>query len=221
MQAVYSATAPQTARQLRHTPWRSARNAIIYTLCAALITLTHIGAAFAQETPSGLPASQDEVAKPQASPTVTAAPTAPLSDRGTVTNLPLPRFVSLKANTANLRRGPSLSHRIDWVFKQRGYPFEVIAEYGHWRRVRDNEDATGWIHYTLISGVRTAIVTDETVDLYKKPDTSSRLNAQAEKGVILRLLECNISWCEASADGYKGWVLKSGLWGVYGDEVLE
>ena len=61
--------------------------------------------------------------------------------RGPVTNLPLPRFVSMKASEANVRRGPSLTHRIDWVFKRRGMPLEVTAEFGHWRRVRDHDNA--------------------------------------------------------------------------------
>ena len=34
-------------------------------------------------------------------------------DIGPETNLPMPRFVSLKASESNVRRGPSLSHRID------------------------------------------------------------------------------------------------------------
>ncbi|WP_344845111.1 SH3 domain-containing protein [Celeribacter arenosi] len=141
--------------------------------------------------------------------------------RGSVTNLPLPRFVSLKANEANVRRGPSLSHRIDWVFTRRGTPLEVIAEYGHWRRVRDNDGAVGWLHYSLISGVRMALVEAETVDLHARPDPTSPLNAHAEKGVILRLLSCKVDWCRVSADGYKGWVTKVGLWGIGADEVLE
>lgn len=141
--------------------------------------------------------------------------------RGSVTNLPLPRFVSLKATEANARRGPSLSHRIDWVFKLRGYPLEVIAEYGHWRRVRDFEDATGWVHYTLISGVRTVLVQHDTVDLHVRAAPSSRLSAQAEQGAVLRLLECTMDWCKVSANGHKGWLRKTGLWGIGADEILE
>nr|WP_319249199.1 SH3 domain-containing protein [uncultured Celeribacter sp.] len=155
---------------------------------------------------------------------VTAIPeTTPAqpAKRGPVTNLPLPRFVSLKADEANVRRGPSLSHRIDWVFTHRGYPLEVIAEYGHWRRVRDIEGAVGWIHYSLISGVRTALVSDDTITVYSRSDTQSRINARAEKGAILRLLECSISWCRISAQGQKGWVEKTGLWGVKSGEILE
>ncbi|SEK50394.1 SH3 domain-containing protein [Pacificibacter marinus] len=171
---------------------------------------------FAQTAPAATESEQT----PNAQPPEPQKPVAAIK-RGNVTNLPLPRFVSLKATEANARRGPSLSHRIDWVFKLRGYPLEVIAEYGHWRRVRDFEDATGWVHYSLISGVRTALVQQETVDLHARPDQSSRLTAQAEKGAVLRLLECDIDWCKASADGHKGWLRKTGLWGIGGDEILD
>ena len=68
---------------------------------------------------------------------------------GPETNLPVPRFVSLRAHEANVRRGPSLSHRIDWIFKRRDMPLQVIAEYGHWRRVIDRDGqggvAVGWV----------------------------------------------------------------------------
>ena len=78
---------------------------------------------------------------------------------GPETNLPLPRFVSLKAEKANVRRGPGLTHRIDWVFLRRGMPLEVVAEHGHWRKVRDVDDATGWIHHAMLRGGRAAVVT--------------------------------------------------------------
>ena len=47
--------------------------------------------------------------------------------RGPVTNLPLPRFVSLKVDKGNVRRGPSRAHQIDWVFQAKGMPLEVIS----------------------------------------------------------------------------------------------
>lgn len=78
---------------------------------------------------------------------------------GPVTNLPLPRFVSLRANEANARRGPSLDQRVDWEFLHRGLPLEVTAEYGQWRRVRDADGMGGWVHQALLSGARTALVT--------------------------------------------------------------
>jgi SH3-like domain-containing protein len=83
---------------------------------------------------------------------------AATAGKGPVTNLPLPRFVSLKTDEGNARRGPSTAHKVDWVFTRRDMPLEVIGEYGHWRQVRDRDGATGWVHYALLSGVRTVIV---------------------------------------------------------------
>ena len=73
---------------------------------------------------------------------------------GPVTNLPMPRFVSMKASEGNVRRGPSLTHRIDWVFQRRDMPLRITAEHGHWRRVEDRDGLGGWVHYSLLSGTR-------------------------------------------------------------------
>ena len=142
-------------------------------------------------------------------------------DRGPVTNLPLPRYVSLKASEANVRRGPSLTHRIDWVFKRRGMPLRVTAEYGHWRRVQDRDGAGGWVHYTLLSGARTALVRAKMLDMRARPDPDAMVVARLEQGVIARLDECGETWCALSAEGYGGWTLKSALWGIEPDETLE
>ena len=58
---------------------------------------------------------------------------------GPVTKLPIPRFVSIKTSQTNVRRGPSTTHRIDWVFRHQGMPVIVTGEYGHWRRIVDRE----------------------------------------------------------------------------------
>ncbi|SPH16920.1 hypothetical protein DEA8626_00434 [Defluviimonas aquaemixtae] len=151
------------------------------------------------------------------------APTHAQTDRarGPVTNLPLPRFVSLKASEGNVRRGPSLSHRIDWVFKQRDLPLRVTAEFGHWRRVEDHEGQGGWIYYSLLSGVRTVLFEAERTPLYARPDPVSQVVAEAEAGVIGRLGECGADWCRIAAGRQKGWVEKSALWGVTSDELRD
>lgn len=141
--------------------------------------------------------------------------------RGPVTNLPLPRFVSLKASKANVRRGPSRTHRIDWVFTRKSMPLQITAEYGHWRRVRDIEGAGGWVHYSLLSGVRTVIVGTDMLPLGALPAANSQTTAQLELGVIARLGECQKDWCKLNAAGYKGWALKTEFWGVSPDEIRE
>ena len=149
------------------------------------------------------------------------AGSAAAGERGPVTNLPLPRFVSLKASEGNLRRGPGLGHRIDWVLKLREMPLEVTAEYGHWRRVRDRDEAAGWVHYALLSGVRTVMIEQDMIALRAKPVTESIVRARAEAGVVARLGKCDPNWCVITAGGHKGWVLKTALWGVGIDEIRD
>jgi SH3-like domain-containing protein len=142
-------------------------------------------------------------------------------EKGAVTNLPLPRFVSLKASKANARRGPSLSHRIDWVYKRKHMPLEIYAEYENWRRVRDIDGAGGWVHYSLLSGVRTAILKVNMQPLSKGPDENSNIVARFEKDVIAKIEKCELKWCQLTTGGYKGWVPKTSIWGVYDEELRD
>lgn len=146
---------------------------------------------------------------------------ASAAERGKVTNLPIPRFVSLKASEGNVRRGPSLSHRIDWVFQRRNMPLRVTGEYGHWRRVEDRDGQGGWVHYSLLSGVRHVIVDADLTPLRAKPATEANVAAYAEAGVVARLGKCAPAWCRISVDGRKGWVPKQALWGVGRDELRD
>lgn len=141
--------------------------------------------------------------------------------RGKVTNLPVPRFVSLKAEEGNVRRGPSLSHRIDWVFKHRNMPLRVTGEHGHWRRVQDRDGQGGWVHYSLLSGARHVIVEQDLTPLRTKPNADAEVNAYAEAGVVARLGSCDLDWCRVTADGKRGWVSKGGLWGVKPEEIRD
>ena len=140
---------------------------------------------------------------------------------GPETNLPLPRYVSLKANEGNVRRGPSLSHRIDWVFQRKNMPLRVTAEYGHWRRVVDRDGQGGWVHYAMLSGVRTVIVDQDMLELRSRPDPLATVRAVLEAGVIARLGECDGQWCELSAGGYRGWAPQDVLWGVSPGEIRD
>lgn len=142
-------------------------------------------------------------------------------ERGPVTNLPIPRFVSLKVGEGNVRRGPSLTHRIDWVFKRRNMPLEVTGEYGHWRRVQDRDGVGGWVHYSLISGARTGLVEQDLAPIRARAATDATVKARLEAGVIVSISSCAGAWCRVKIEGHKGWMEKSALWGVRQDEVFE
>mgnify|MGYP001766827721 CR=1 FL=1 len=141
--------------------------------------------------------------------------------RGCVTGQPLPRFVSLKGEEGNARRGPGLTHRIDWVFTRPGMPLKITAEYENWRRVEDQEGAGGWVHYVLLSPTRTVLITLDMAEMHANPDGASQVVAQAELGVVAKILDCGGDWCRLSAGGEKGWVEKAAIWGVLPDEIIE
>jgi len=139
---------------------------------------------------------------------------AAAEQRGPVTNLPMPRYVSLKVTEGNVRRGPSLGHRIDWVLQRRNMPLQVVDEYGHWRRVVDRDGFGGWVHYSLLSGMRTVLVEQDMLPLLMKPDPKAPANAQVEIGVVARLDYCRGEWCRIKAGGYRGWAPADALWGL-------
>lgn len=140
---------------------------------------------------------------------------AQAEERGRVTNLPLPRFVSLRAETANARRGPNLDYRVDWQFVRRGWPLQITAEYGHWRRVRDVAGAEGWVHQSLLSGTRTVVFAGEAlVPLRAVRSDGSAVRAYAEPGVVARLESCASGWCRVALAEAEGWVPEAELWGV-------
>ena len=138
---------------------------------------------------------------------------------GPVTHLPLPRFVTLKGNEGNARRGPGLTHRIDWVFTREGMPLKITAEYEHWRRVEDADGAGGWVHYSLLSGVRSVLIEEDMAQAYRQPDDKSDVMYQSELGVIGKLLQCVPDWCRVAVGGEKGWLHRSVLWGVGANEI--
>lgn len=180
----------------------------------AMVLALGPGPALAQQTNEGPP-------PPEAPATEADTQAATAEGRGPVTNLPLPRFVSLKDSTVNARRGPSLSHRIDWEFKHAGMPMRLTAEFGHWRRVEDRDGAGGWVHYSLLSGVRTVIVEEDMTELHARADAKSAVVGLAEMGAIARLGDCTAEWCKISAEAASGWVEKARIWGVGRDEIRD
>lgn len=182
--------------------------------------------AAATTAPPALPEAGPALAAPGTAlaptPAVAATATVPRDpNRGAVTNLPLPRFVSLKGNEGNARRGPGLTHRIDWVFTRSGMPLRITAEYEHWRRIEDAEGVGGWVHYALLSGVRSVLVAADMADFHSSPQDEADVVFKAERNVVAWVEECLPDWCRLSVDGEKGWVRKSALWGVSPSELIE
>ena len=150
----------------------------------------------------------------------------PAVAKGPSTGLSVPRFVSLKSDKVNVRRGPSNDQSIGWVFARAGLPVEIIAEADNWRRVRDSEGADGWVFHGLLSGRRTVLISpwskgkEESVTLHGSNSTGSHAVAELQSGVLGSVVSCDGEWCELTVGDYSGYVEQDKLWGVYrGEEV--
>ena len=139
--------------------------------------------------------------------------------------LPIPRFVSLKADRVNVRAGPNTDQDVRWVYTRAGMPVEIIAEFENWRRIRDWEGAEGWVYHSLLSGRRTAIVVptlkNDLVPLYEDHDLKSAVIAKLQAGVLGSLKSCTGTWCEFAGKGFDGWIRQDRLWGAYPNEKVE
>lgn len=144
---------------------------------------------------------------------------------GPVTKQPIPRFVSLKPSDTPMREGPSKDHRIRWIFKREGLPVEVIAEHEQWRRVRDSESTEGWVYFGRLSNRRTVIVLAgkdrPERDLFARESETSGVVARLQPGVIANVESCSADWCEVTVEGFKGFVKKNAVWGVYPEERVK
>lgn len=140
---------------------------------------------------------------------------------GPETDLPIPRFVSLRSAEVNLRTGPGTTYPIEWVYVRRGFPVEVIAEFDIWRKIRDWQGTVGWVHQSMLDGRRTALVVGEDRLLRSEPSPDSAPVARLAPGVIGNLLDCAGSWCRIDAADYRGWLPRDEFWGVGPQEVLD
>ena len=135
--------------------------------------------------------------------------------------LALPRFVSLKSSEVNLRTGPGTRYPIDWIYHRRALPVEITAEFDNWRRVRDSDGVVGWIHWSLLSSRRTAMVAEAERIFRRAPKSGAPAAFRAAKGVLVKLISCNGAWCQIVHGKIKAWTRQDGLWGVYPGERID
>ncbi len=179
-------------------------------LFAALLLAGWSGAAWPQEAAGG--AAQD------------GGTDAPAQERPAPpgrTGLPLPRFVTLRADEVNLRIGPGIRYPIDWVYHRAGLPVEIIDEFDTWRRIRDWQGTEGWVHQSMVQGRRGILVTGKRHTLRRRPEAGAPGVALVDAGVVGVLERCETDWCEVTVDGYSGWLERGAFYGLYPGEKVE
>ena len=122
-------------------------------------------------------------------------------------------FLSLKKNEVNLRLGPSFEYPIKLIYKKKYLPVVIIDKSGPWKKIKDYENNTGWIHTALLSKKKSAINIKNHSVLYKKPTIFSKPIAKLESGRLILIKKCKMEWCKISSGAYEGWIYKSVLWG--------
>ena len=142
----------------------------------------------------------------------------------TTGSLPVPRFVSIKADRVNVRGGPDKDHDVSFIFTHVGWPVEITAQFENWRRIRDWDGSEGWVYHSLLSGERTAAVQLKTktdmAPLHAEPDAQSAVTARLEVGVIATVKSCTGKWCHIVGKSFDGWLAQDDLWGVYPNEKI-
>jgi SH3-like domain-containing protein len=142
--------------------------------------------------------------------------------KGSASNLPIPRYVSLKSDRVNVREGPSKDHPTVWVYERAGLPVEITAEFETWRKIRDSEGSEGWVLHSLLSGRRTALVAPwkKEPQLLVASDHATPV-AKLAPGVIGALRGCDGKWCRMAGKEFDGYLQQELLWGVYPGEKVD
>lgn len=158
------------------------------------------------------------------------APDAPAAKVGADVGKAL-RYVSLKADRVPLRQGPGADYPAAWEFKRTGLPVAIIEESEVWRKVRDAGGTEGWVHMSLLSSRRTALILPweikegqkqaASATLRESDRESARAVAQVEAGVLASIIGCDNGWCRVSVGDYRGYIEQGKLWGTYPNEQIK
>ncbi len=122
-------------------------------------------------------------------------------------------FLTLRYDKVNLRQGPSKDHPVKLFYTKKYLPILVQDEFENYRKIRDHENNSGWIHVSQLSKKKAGINIDENLLVYKNPTIFSKPKVILEKGRLCLIKKCKKDWCNITVSKYSGWVKKESLWG--------
>ncbi len=123
-------------------------------------------------------------------------------------------FLTLRYDEVNLRQGPSRDYPVKIFYKKKFLPVIIQDKSGNFRKVRDHENNTGWIHLSQLSKKKAAIVTKDQIMMFKGPTIYSKPIAMLKEGRLVKILNCKEIWCKVKTNKIKGWIKKENLWGL-------
>ena len=123
-------------------------------------------------------------------------------------------FLTLRNDQVNLRQGPSFNYPVKLFYKKKFLPVLIQDSSGNFRKIRDHENNTGWVHISQLSKKKAAIVIEEQLIMFSGATLYSNPVAKLKEGRLVKIRKCKIDWCKVETGEYKGWLKKSGLWGL-------
>ena len=122
-------------------------------------------------------------------------------------------FSTLKYDKVNLRQGPAKNYPVKIFYKKKYLPVLVRDKSDNYRKIRDHENNTGWIHVSQLSQKKAALVSDDQVVMFKSSTVFSKPLVVLEKGRLCLVSKCKNYWCKIKVEKFSGWVKKQSLWG--------
>ena len=123
-------------------------------------------------------------------------------------------FLTLRNDKVNLRQGPSFDYPVKIFYKKKFLPVLIQDKSDNFRKIRDHENNSGWIHISQLSKKKAAIVIDDDLILFNNSTMYSNPVAILKKGRLVKIKKCEKNWCKIKTDKFKGWVKKESLWGL-------
>ena len=122
-------------------------------------------------------------------------------------------FLTLRYDKVNLRQGPSREYPVKIFYKKKFLPVLIQDRSENFRKIKDHENNTGWIHISQLSKKKAAIVIAEDLIMFNSPTIYSKPIVILKKGKLSKIIKCKKDWCKAKIGKYKGWLKKDALWG--------
>ena len=123
-------------------------------------------------------------------------------------------FLTLRNDKVNLRQGPSFEYPIKLFYKKKFLPVLVQDSFENFRKIRDHENNTGWVHVSQLSKKKAAITIEDDQLLFDRPSIYSTPSAVLKKGKLCKIKKCKDNWCKVQVENFNGWVKKDNLWGL-------
>ena len=123
-------------------------------------------------------------------------------------------FLTLRNDKVNLRQGPSFEYPIKLFYKKKFLPVLVQEKYENFRKIRDHENNTGWVHISQLSKKKAAIIIDDNQIVFNSPSVYSKPFVILKKGRLCKIKKCKNNWCKVKVENFEGWIKKNSLWGL-------